>query len=72
VSSISAKCSDLFSATYKGKDYEGYVPRCIGIGDNYGDYVEFDYCLECGQIQGTWPVDDPEWFAEVSDEDDED
>lgn len=26
----------------------------MGIGG--GDYVEFDYCLDCGQIQGTFPV----------------
>jgi len=53
--SVSAKCSDLFSATLLGASYNGYVPREIGIGG--GDFVEFDYCLDCGQIQGdSFPV----------------
>jgi hypothetical protein len=26
----------------------------MGIGG--GDYVEFDYCLNCGQIQGQFPL----------------
>jgi hypothetical protein len=33
--------------------HRGYVPDDMGIGG--GDYVEFDYCLQCGQIQGRFP-----------------
>jgi len=55
VISVSAKCSDLFWMRWpKGKEQDGYVPRFLGIGG--GDYVEFSYCLDCGQIQGKWPV----------------
>jgi hypothetical protein len=38
------------------------VPDNLGIGG--GDFMEFEYCLECGQIQDTFPVDDPEWESE--------
>lgn len=54
---ISGKTSDLFHAHYKGKDYNGYVPNGIVIGDDgYGDYIQLTYCLECGKIQGKFPV----------------
>jgi hypothetical protein len=59
VLSISAKCSDQFSANYCGYDYTGYVLEGIGIDDGE-DYINFDFCLECGQLQGTWPKKDPE------------
>jgi hypothetical protein len=52
---VSAKCSDLFWMCWpKGKEQNGYVPRFLNIGG--GDYVEFSYCAECGQIQGRWPI----------------
>jgi hypothetical protein len=31
-----------------------YVPERVGIGG--GDYVAFEYCLDCGQIQGRFPI----------------
>jgi hypothetical protein len=37
-----------------GKDNDGYVPDDLGIGG--GDYVEFDMCLTCGQVQGKFPL----------------
>lgn len=52
--SISAKCSDLFSASMNDKEHDGYVPYNLGIGG--GDYVNFDYCLNCGKIKGEWPL----------------
>jgi hypothetical protein len=27
----------------------------MGIG--HGDYIEFRYCLNCGQIQGEFPIE---------------
>jgi hypothetical protein len=48
-----AKCSDLFDASIGNKNYSGYVPADLGIGE--GDYVRFTFCLNCGRIQGTWP-----------------
>ena len=53
VACIGAKCSDLCFISLGGKDHDGYMPRDMGIGG--GDYVEFELCLECGQVQGTWP-----------------
>lgn len=39
----------------QGRTYNGYVPDDIGIGE-YGDYMRFTYCLDCGQIQGKFPL----------------
>ena len=57
IASIGAKCSDLCSFSFDGLEKDGYVPTDVGIGG--GDYVEFDYCLNCGQIQGKFPIDSP-------------
>lgn len=52
---ISAKCSDLFSAQLKDsekgtiKEYVGYVPDFLGP-DGYGDYVEMEIDVKTGQI----------------------
>jgi len=51
---VGAKCSDCCGISSHNSEHEGYVPKGIGIGG--GDYVEFSYCLECGQIQGTFPI----------------
>lgn len=51
---ISGKTSDCFDGIIDGKIYSGYVPDDMGIGGN--NEIEFTYCLECGQIQGEWPV----------------
>jgi hypothetical protein len=37
-----------------GKEGDGYVPDDIGIGG--GDYITFTYCLDCGKIQGDFPI----------------
>lgn len=54
VATVSAKCSDACFVSVNGADHDGYVPDDLGIGSD--DYVEFDYCLDCGQIQGTFPL----------------
>lgn len=51
---IGGKTADGFWASFKGQSYDGYVLSGIGIGG--GDYVEFKYCLDCGQIQGDFPI----------------
>lgn len=53
IASVTAKCSDCCYVELGSAHHDGYVPGDIGIGG--GDYVEFKYCLECGQIQGPWP-----------------
>jgi hypothetical protein len=55
VCSISAKCSDGFSGYIGGKRCDGYVPSDMGISRSE-DYVELKYCLDCGQIQGKFPL----------------
>ncbi len=54
INSVTAKCSDLCGGNVKGRDYEGYVPADLGIGG--GDYVEFSYCMDCGQMQNNFPL----------------
>lgn len=57
IASISAKCSDCCCVSYKETNYNGYVPGGIGVGG--GDYLEIDYCLDCGRIQSDkFPIDD--------------
>ena len=54
---ISAKCSDCCVISLANQDVEenGYVPSDSGVGG--GDYIDFQYCLECGQIQCDFPLD---------------
>lgn len=54
IASISAKCSDLFSVSIGIAEHDGYVPRDMNIGG--GDYMEIDLCLDCGHVQGNWPL----------------
>jgi hypothetical protein len=49
IASVNGKTSDCCCVHYKNADSDGYVPGDIGIGG--GDYIEFDYCLDCGRIQ---------------------
>lgn len=57
---VSGKTSDrCIVEDIDGNILSSYVPIDIGIGG--GDYIEFEYCLECGQIQDSFPVGDPEW-----------
>lgn len=37
-----------------GYEHNGYVPADLGLG--CGDDVEFDVCLDCGQLQRTFPI----------------
>jgi hypothetical protein len=52
---VCGKVSDMFGAGTQGKQYSGYVPAGLNIGE--GDYLEFGYCLDCGRIQGKFPID---------------
>jgi hypothetical protein len=53
---VSAKCDDRCHVTFD--DYEScdYAPSNIGLGLG-GDYLNFSYCGDCGQIQGTFPLE---------------
>lgn len=63
VANLQAKCNDCCGITFRdGTIMEGYVPQQTGVGS--GDYIEIDYCLDCGQIQGEFPRPPiEEWIA---------
>lgn len=46
---------DAFFARVKGKTYEGHNPGDMNVGDG-SDTTKVVYCLECGQMQGQWPL----------------
>ena len=54
IHNVSAKCSDMCNGDVNGRKHEGYVPEDLAIGG--GDYVNFSYCLDCGQIQNKVPL----------------
>ncbi len=69
IGTVSGKCSDLSDFSLGNISKDGYLPSDIGIGG--GDYIEFSYCLDCGTIEGTFPL--PPTEIEVGeDEEDED
>jgi len=51
---VDAHCRDSCQVENYLRKKNGYVPRDLGIGG--GDGVRLTYCLECGQIQGMFPV----------------
>jgi len=55
VAEITSKSSDLNYVTLGDQEHNGYVPGDLGIGG--GDYIKFNWCLDCGQIQGEFPVE---------------
>ena len=50
---ILAHCSDMCSVDLADRYEHGQVPRDPGIG---GDDIHPAYCLDCGQIQGMFPL----------------
>ena len=57
----SAHCSDCFQVRGAIHEYTGYVPDDLGIGG--GDNMTIEYCLDCGQIQGEFPISEPEFIT---------
>jgi len=57
IAAVSGKTSDMCDVRVDGKIInDGYVPGGMNIGG--GDYLHFEYCLDCGRIQGNFPVED--------------
>ena len=50
---VCGKTSDGCHMKHLHREYDGYVLRDMGVGE--GDYLEFDFCTSCGQIQGEFP-----------------
>lgn len=46
----------MCSAYFGDKVYDGYVPDGLNVGG--GDYLEFNMCLNCGKVQGEFPLTD--------------
>ena len=67
---VSGKTSDCFNATYKGNEYDGYVLTDVGMGDD-SDCINIKYCLNCGQIQGKFPIDENKIKEQMEDGEDE-
>lgn len=51
---VSAKSSDCCGVSLCGVSHDGYLPKDLGVGG--GDYVEFRLCLDCGKVQGNFPL----------------
>lgn len=51
---VGGKSSDRNSWSYAGRDGDGYLPHVQHICG--GDYFDFTVCLDCGKIQGCFPV----------------
>lgn len=62
--SVVAKCSDMCHASFGNTEHEGYAPQEIGISDSE-DYLQFSYCLDCGKIQGNFPIEEDPEFEQV-------
>ena len=54
IAAVSGKTSDTCSVRVGTNDRCDYVPGDMNIGS--GDYLKFIYCLDCGQIQGSFPL----------------
>jgi hypothetical protein len=54
VAHINGKTADLCMFTLDRHERDDGPPFGVGIGG--GDYLRFDYCLDCGQIQGRFPI----------------
>ena len=56
---IMSKQVDAFSGSFKGREIErDYAPDVANVCG--GDYTDPKVCLECGQVQGEFPVKDPD------------
>lgn len=66
IASVTAKCSDTCSIRLGDSEVDGYVPDDLGIGG--GDYVEFNFCLNCGQMQGNFPLPPSKIEKNITDE----
>jgi hypothetical protein len=52
---VCGKTSDLCHVVFNqsGHKSSGYVPTELGIGGD--DYLDFNLCLNCGQVQDDFP-----------------
>lgn len=55
IASVCADGKDYSNLTIENEEVDGYLPANIGIGSGGGE-IDFSYCLECGQMQGEFPI----------------
>lgn len=62
---VTVKGSDRFAwGLVIGDEYhdaDGELPRDFGLDG--GDYLRMTVCLDCGQLEGTWPLEETEMEA---------
>lgn len=51
---LTSKSSDCNSYSYRGAEVDGYLPYIDHVCG--GDYLTIQICLECGKVQGKFPV----------------
>jgi hypothetical protein len=59
LATINGHSKDLASIQVGGVYHDGYLPTISNVCS--GDDIDIIVCLECGQLQGDWPVDDPDF-----------
>lgn len=54
---VVGKTSDMCTVMLGEREHEGYVPHGLGIrGVGGEDYIDFALCLDCGKVQGKFPI----------------
>lgn len=55
---VSGHCQDRCVIEYDDNGYDGYVPFDMPLNRIFGqgDYLSFSVCLDCGQMQGAFPI----------------
>jgi len=53
---VQAYCGTTFYTKLGEKRLRGKIPPDMGIGSDL-DGVFFEYCFDCGQIKGDWPLE---------------
>ena len=57
IMSVYVQGRDTHNLTYDWNEHSGYMPEALTqLYGNYGDAIEFKLCLECGKIQGDFPI----------------
>lgn len=54
IANVLAHCSDSCYISVAGKSQSDYPPKDMGFSG--GNSVSFEYCLDCGQMQGKFPI----------------
>lgn len=51
---VQAHASDMFVVQVGSESKDGYLPGDLGLGG--GDDLTMELCLDCGRVQGQWPL----------------